>query len=73
MPAQIGQRSTAPRVVSERLTGGQYVATLEGIAGRTYRFRVHEPGKPWRDADVAFPAANANADGYTTRTLTLGR
>ncbi|HSQ29414.1 MAG TPA: hypothetical protein VLN49_06185, partial [Gemmatimonadaceae bacterium] len=73
MPAQIGQRSRAPRVLSERLRDGQYVATLEGIAGRTYRFRVREPGKPWRETDVAFPAAGANADGYTTRTLTLGR
>ena len=73
MPAQIGQRSQAPRVLSERLTDGQYVATLEGIAGRTYRFRVREPGKPWRDMDVTFPAAPANADGYTGRTLTLGR
>jgi hypothetical protein len=72
MPAQIGQRSQAPRVLSERLTGGQYVATLEGLAGRTYQFRVREPGKSWRAVDVTFPASGGNADGYTSRTLTLG-
>ena len=71
MPAQIGERSRAPRVLSERLAGGQYVATLEGVAGATYRFRVREPGKPWRTLDVTFPTSGANADGYTSRTLTL--
>ena len=73
MPARIGARSEAPRVLSERLVGGQYVATLEGIAGRTYQFRVREPGKSWRAVDVTFPASGANADGYTWCTLTLGR
>ena len=73
MPARIGERSQAPRVLSERLLGGQYVATLEGLAGRTYQFRVREAGKPWRAVDVTFPASGANADGYSSRTFTLGR
>ena len=71
MPAEIGERSHAPRVLSERLSGRQYVATLEGLAGRTYQFRVRETGKPWRAVDVTFPTSGANPDGYSTRTLTL--
>jgi glycogen debranching enzyme len=72
MPAQIGHRSEAPRVLSERLSGGRYVVALEGIAGRTYRFRVREPGTAWRDVDVTFLTTGANADGYTTRTMSFG-
>jgi aldose 1-epimerase len=66
----IGDRSAAPRVLSERLAGGTYTATLEGRAGRTERFRVREAGH-WRAVEVAFPAGGANADGYTTATLVL--
>jgi glycogen debranching enzyme len=73
VPTRIGERSRAPRVLSERMSGGQYVASLEGLAGHTYRFRVRAPGKPWRDEDVAFRPTGANADGYSARTLTLGR
>jgi len=72
IPAQIGHRSEAPRVLSERLSGGRYVVALEGIAGRTYRFRVCEPGTAWRDVDVTFPTTGANTDGYTTRTMSFG-
>ena len=44
MPAVIGHRSEAPRVLSERLGGdGRYAVSLEGIAGRTYSFRVRAP------------------------------
>ena len=71
MPARIGERSRAPRVLSERLISGQYVATLEGIAGASYRFRTREGSRPWGFVNVTFPASGANADGYTTRTLTL--
>lgn len=73
MPAKIGARSSAPRVLSERLSSGKYVVALEGLAGRTYRFRVREPGKAEHDADVTFPSTGANEDGYTTRTLTFGQ
>ncbi|TMG79758.1 MAG: hypothetical protein E6H78_19885, partial [Betaproteobacteria bacterium] len=68
--AAIGERSLAARVLSERLVDGRYVATLEGRAGRTYRFRVSE-GATWRDLDVAFPSAGANADDYTITTVSL--
>jgi glycogen debranching enzyme len=72
MPPRIGQRSEAPRILSERMPGSRYVVAVEGIAGRTYQFRLHEPGKPERTIDVTFPSAGPNADGYTTRTLTFG-
>jgi len=43
MRPAIGDRSKAPRIISERLAGGRYVVSLEGLAGRTYRFRVAGP------------------------------
>ncbi len=49
MPARIGQRSAAPRVLSERISGlGRYVVALEGIAGQQYTFRLRAP-----NADLA--------------------
>ena len=66
----IGDRSAAPRVLSERLNNGTYVASLEGQAGRTERFRVREADR-WREVEVSFPAAGANADGYTTTSFTI--
>lgn len=66
----IGDRSSAPRVLSERLAGGRYTVALEGRAGRTYQFRLREASR-WRDVDVAFPTAGANADDYTSTMLSL--
>ena len=48
MPAVIGSRSHAPRVLSERLAaeatdGGRYVVSLEGLARESYVFRVRTP------------------------------
>jgi hypothetical protein len=44
MPTIIGRRSEAPRVLSERLgNDGRYVVSLEGMAGRSYQFRVRTP------------------------------
>jgi glycogen debranching enzyme len=46
MRPAIGDRSAAPRVLSERLSGDgaeRYTVALEGLAGRTYRFRVRVP------------------------------
>lgn len=67
----IGDRSVAPRVLSERLAGGTYTVTFEGQAGRTERFRVRESDR-WRDVEVFFPSGGANGDGYTTAILALG-
>jgi hypothetical protein len=71
MPAKIGHRSEAMRVISERLdASGGYVLSLEGLAGRSYVFRLKTPGGE-RNETVTFPAAGANADGYTAVTLTF--
>jgi len=82
---QIGDRSTSARVLGERMVEGRYVVSLEGRAGQTHRFRVaegrararNEPnasdwfGTPVREVDVTFPATGANADGYTTTTVSF--
>jgi hypothetical protein len=74
MPATIGSRSRAARVLSERVTtDDRYVALLEGLAGQGYSFRVRSPDAKERVVEVKFPTAGANADGYTTTTLSLGR
>jgi len=39
----IGDRSSALRVISERLDGQTYVLTLEGRAGRSYAFPLRAP------------------------------
>jgi hypothetical protein len=42
----IGARSSAPRVLSERLgAAGAYVVALEGLAGRSYTFRITAPDR----------------------------
>jgi glycogen debranching enzyme len=66
----IGDRSAAARVLSERLVGSRYTATLEGRAGETYVFRV-AIGQRWTEERVTFPSLGANADGYATTSLTL--
>ncbi len=79
MPPAIGDRSKAPRILSERLVqekgGERYVAKLQGLAGGTYTFRVRGPGEgtAWQPLDVHFPAGGANSDGYTTTTVSLPR
>lgn len=64
----IGDRSSALRVVSERIVAGRYTATLEGRAGRAYRVRIGE-GRVWRDTTVTFPSGAANADDFTITTV----
>jgi hypothetical protein len=99
LPAIIGSRSRAPRVLSERLnatsTDERYVVALEGLSGQAYRFVIHAPDDAnarslraestagsaslgaasgrGRAVDVTFPATGANADGYTTATVTFTR
>jgi hypothetical protein len=65
---RIGDRSSALRVLSERLVDGRYVATLEGLAGRTYAMRVIGPSGAATTDSVTFPHAGANSDGYATMT-----
>jgi len=71
MPPKIGQRSQAPRVLGERLgVDGTYRVSLEGLAGRSYVFRLKTPSGD-RSETIAFPATGANADGYTAFTATF--
>lgn len=73
MPAVIGQRSTAPRILSERLDErGRYLVSLEGIAGRTYSFQLRTPRGVAREVPVTFPATGANGDGYVPMVMTFG-
>ena len=66
-------RSEAPRVVSERLgADGRYIVSLEGIAGRTYSFRLRTPDAGERVVAVTFPSSGANADGYTSAVVSYG-
>jgi hypothetical protein len=79
MPAAIGRRSEAPRVLSERLgADGRFVVSLEGIAGRSYPFRVRTPDAATAVALAAVvsnggrvelshaPSAGASADRVAT-------
>jgi glycogen debranching enzyme len=81
----IGDRSSALRVLSERIADGRYVVTMEGLAGRTYRVRLHAPSSEAgrggvasltgdgavREVDVTFPAAGAGADGDAPLAVTF--
>jgi hypothetical protein len=98
MPATIGSRSRAPRVLSERLSADdRYAVALEGLSGQQYVFEVRTPdeasaraleaatsvgssarlslvtGRAQRMVQVTFPSSGANADGYTTATVTFTR
>jgi glycogen debranching enzyme len=65
MPATIGARSLAPRILSERILGSfgpsQYAVSLEGLAGRTYVFRVRGPDNIRRSL-----SADVSDGGYAT-------
>lgn len=57
--ARIGERSSALRVLSERMQGATYVVKLEGRAGTSYALRVRAPrGAP---TSAAIGASNAAA------------
>ena len=69
MPALIGGRSRAPRVLSERLGGSgsaadRYVVVLQGLSGQRYAFGVRAP-------DEAVAAA-LNATASTGASVQLG-
>jgi len=62
MRPSVGDRSAAPRVLSERLTGAaRYVVALEGLAGRTYRFRLRAPDSAAAVSAVTSAASAAGA------------
>ena len=76
---RIGDRSTALRVVSERMDGGRYRVTLQGRAGMTYALRVRGPGASVKVTAIeAGPAAllpsespEVDAAGWTTLRFAL--
>ena len=65
MPAVIGNRSRAPRVLSERLSdasgSARYVVSLEGLAGVSYTFRVRAPDSTAASRLVATITAGGSA------------
>jgi glycogen debranching enzyme len=74
----IGQRSSAPRILSERLAeGGRYAVSMEGIAGRSYVFIVRAPsGDTARVFTIAATAggtavAAAASPGRVDRAITV--
>jgi hypothetical protein len=77
MPAAVGHRSEAPRVLSERFgADGRYVVSLEGLAGRTYAFRVRTPdatvARTLRaDASTGSVVVPADGGASTDRTATI--
>jgi len=65
MPARIGQRSEAPRVLSERLgADGWYEVALEGLAGRSYSFQISAPDA--RTAAALTAATTAGSSAFAT-------
>jgi glycogen debranching enzyme len=87
MPPAVGARSSAPRVLSERLgDDGSYRVALEGLTGQSYSFRVMAPGafdaaltngatavvdRQRGSVTITFASGVANADGYVPATMTL--
>lgn len=69
---RVGERSRAARIVAERLEGGRYVVTLEGIANTTATFRLPPPRGPERSVAVTFTGATPDADGYVRVTREFG-
>ena len=75
-PPRRGDRSRALKVLDARLEGDTLVASLEGLAGRLYRFQVFGPGRGGmgrlRADSVRFPAGPGDAqDGYTGAVIRL--
>ena len=72
-PTAIGSRSAAPRVLSERLDStvapAPYVVSLEGLAGRSYTFRVRAPDA----AGANDLLAQATPDGSVSIATYVGR
>jgi hypothetical protein len=65
MPAPIGGRSRAPRVLSERINGTgsaghRYVVALEGLSGRRYAFGIRAPDEAMASALDATASAGAS-------------
>jgi glycogen debranching enzyme len=68
IPATIGSRSRAPRVLSERMedVDARYVVALEGLGGQQYSFVVHTPD------DATARSLSAAASNGASATLFAG-
>ena len=76
MPALIGGRSHAPRILSERVEGSgsagdRYVVALEGLSGQRYTFRVHAPDEAKATALDATVSAGASVQVGPKKMATL--
>jgi Glycosyl-hydrolase family 116, catalytic region len=58
-----GARSSALKLVSQRLAGDTLVVSMEGRAGWTYQLGLRTPGG-WRDVPVHIPEGGTPVDGY---------
>ncbi len=61
-----GARSSALKILTQRLAGDTLVLQLEGLAGRSYRFSVRTPAGV-RSIEVIFPAGGSRVDNYAGR------
>jgi glycogen debranching enzyme len=57
LPARIGERSRALRVLSERIDGGRYRVTLQGRAGTGYTLRLRGPADQAPGAVSVLPSS----------------
>ena len=60
-----GARSSALKLVSQRLAGDTLVVVVQGLAGRTYNVKVRTPSGITA-TDVAIPSPGDAVDGYAT-------
>ncbi len=63
-----GERSSALKLVSQRLAGDTLVLGIEGLAGRTYPLTVRTP-RGVKQVVAAFPGGGDPVDGYVGREL----
>jgi glycogen debranching enzyme len=67
---QRGERSSALKLLSQRLDGGVLVLRVAGRAGRTYHVAVRTPRGPVT-VDVVMPAGGDAVDDYTEREVRI--
>jgi hypothetical protein len=79
MPARIGDRSKALRMVSERMENGRYTIRLQGRSGMTYTLGVRAPGASLPSLSVlpavtdaaAFDVRGADDKGFARVHVTI--
>jgi len=63
-----GERSSALKLLTQRLLGDTLVLQLEGLADRTYHLEVRTPVGV-KVVTVSFPAGGSRLDGYAARAV----